>query len=245
MTLPLLLVAALSASAAAPKAAKAAPKPEPPASLVKAAEAGDAQAQDRLGWWYDDRGDGKTAVVWYKKAADQGWPLALHHLGVMLEGGAEGKGVPRDCAASQDHLRKAAAAGVAASTFRVGYAYYRGVCAEKDMTQARLWFERSKTAEGLFHLGLMAEFGKGRPVDVGEAAALYEKAYRDGPAPMAANQRAHLYYDATPRDSEKAYLWYLRGTKDADADDRARLKALRAALPAAARRRIEAEAKGR
>lgn len=249
MSPALALLAVLVAPAcAAPKAPA-----RPPAALVKAAETGDAQAQDRLGWWYDDHGDGKTAIVWYKKAADQGRLQGIHHMGVMLEGGAERKGAPQDCPASRDYLHKASAAGYAASTFRIGFQYYRGVCVEKDHVQAREWFERSGTVPGTFFLGLLAEYGSGRPADAAEAASLYEKVYFDprcrdkdcDSRGKAANQRAHLYYDATPRDSEKAYLWYLRGAADADAEDRARLKSLRAELPAKVRRRVEAEAKGR
>lgn len=256
MTSLLALVALLVPSAsAAPKPAKAAAKPAPPAYLVKAAEDGDAQAQDRLGWWYDDHGDGRTAVVWYKKAADQGWLRGIHHMGVMLEGGAEGKGAAQDCKASQEYLRKAADAGYAASKFRLGFAYYRGVCVPKDYVQSRLWFERSKTVMGRFFLGLQAEYGLGRPADAMEAAEAYEAVYANGQAGLekrdsdlfakAANQRAHLFYDGSPRDDEKAYLWYLRGVEAAGAEDKKRLTGLKASLPADVRKRLEAEAKGR
>lgn len=249
-----LLALMIPSASAAPKPKKSPAETAPPAYLVKAAESGDAQAQDRLGWWYDDHGDGKTAVVWYKKAADQGWLSGVHHMGVMLEGGAEGKGAAQDCKASQEYLRKAADAGYAASKFRLGFAYYRGVCVPKDYVQSRLWFERAKTVPGEFFLGLQAEYGLGRPADPAEAAAVYEKVYANlkcrededcDVSGKAANQRAHLYYDSTPRDAEKAYLWYLRGVKNADDEDRKRLAGLKASLPPDVRKRLEAEAKER
>ena len=40
-----------------------------------------------------DRGDGVEALKWYRMSADRGFAPALHHVGVMLEGGREGKGV--------------------------------------------------------------------------------------------------------------------------------------------------------
>ena len=59
--------------------------------------AGDAIAQSNLGWMYA-QGQGvpqdyKTAVKWYKLAAEQGDAVAQSYLGVMYE---EGKGVPQD-----------------------------------------------------------------------------------------------------------------------------------------------------
>ena len=239
----------LAVLAALGVAASAAPKPavpaSPPAALLQGANAGDAQAQDRLGAWYDDHGDGATAVAWYKKSADAGWINGAHHMGVMLEGGAEGKGVPQDCAKSRAYLLKASTAGSAASTFRIGYQYYRGVCADKDYALARDWFDRSRTAAGTFYLGLMAEYGQGRGVDLTEAASLYEKAYVGGHMGKSANQRAHLAYDGSPQDLETAYLWYLRGVADADEEDRARLQALRRRLSEKTRRRVESEARQR
>lgn len=213
----------------------------PPPKLLAAAKSGDAGAQDRLGMWYDDGGDGGAAVAWYRRAAALGHAGGLHHMGVMSEGGPEAKGSTQDCAASRDYYRQAFAKGVAASAFRLGYQSYRGACAEKDYNQARDWFEKSGTAMGLFYIGLMREHGQGGPADTAGAAELYERAYRGG-VTRAANQLAHLYFDASPRDAEKAFLWYLRGAKEADAQDRERLAALRRELPAAGRRRAERDA---
>ena len=59
------------------------------AELRKKAEAGDAKAQGRLGYWYAtdqyDTGEGaleddKEAVKWYRKAAEQGVAMAQVHL---------------------------------------------------------------------------------------------------------------------------------------------------------------------
>lgn len=192
--------------------------------------------------WYDDNGDGKAAIEWYRKAAAQGHTGALHHMGVMLEGGPEASGVAQDCVASRDFYQKAIAKGYAASVFRIGYQYYRGVCVNKDYSQALDWFKKSGTANGLFYIGLMYEHGNGGPADPASAASLYEQAFRGG-AVSAANQRAHLYYDGTPRDEEKSYVWYLRGVTMADEEDRKRLATLKKKLSADVRRRAEREAK--
>lgn len=214
----------------------------PPEKLLQMANSGDAQAQDKLGMWYDDNGNGKAAVQWYRKAAAQGYSGALHHMGVMLEGGAEASGVEPDCLASRDYYQKAIEKGISASTFRVGYQYYRGICVSQSYTQARDWFEKSETAMGLFYNGLMNEHGQGGPVNLASAERLYEQAFRGGVI-RAANQLGHLYYDGSTRDAVKAYIWYLRGAKAADKQDRMRLVSLRRELSVDERRRAEREAK--
>jgi TPR repeat protein len=63
----------------------------------KAADQGDASAQNNLGFMYH-RGRGvpqdyAAAAVWYRKAADQGNASAQNDLGFMY---GEGRGVPQD-----------------------------------------------------------------------------------------------------------------------------------------------------
>ena len=78
----------------------------------KAAEQGDAEAQNKLGFMYHTgRGvaeDAAEAVKWYRKAAEQGHALAQFSLGLMY---ANGKGVPQDDAEAMKWYRKAAEQG--------------------------------------------------------------------------------------------------------------------------------------
>jgi TPR repeat protein len=63
----------------------------------KAAEQGNADAQNRLGLMYDEgRGvpqNDSEAVKWYRKAAEQGLGVAQNNLGWMYR---NGEGVPQD-----------------------------------------------------------------------------------------------------------------------------------------------------
>ncbi len=63
----------------------------------RAAEQGDARAQNNLGIMYDEcRGvpqDDAEALKWYRRAAEQGHALAQSQLGVMY---GNGRGVPQD-----------------------------------------------------------------------------------------------------------------------------------------------------
>lgn len=58
--------------------------PTPPDDLLAAAEAGDAEAQTDLGRWYGaNLPDTPYAGMWFRRAADQGLPRALHNMGVL------------------------------------------------------------------------------------------------------------------------------------------------------------------
>lgn len=88
------------------------------AVLQKRAEAGDADAQFRLGQYLEDdsRSLGPVAAAtqlavaasWYKAAADQGQGAALNNLGAML---VDGRGVPQDTQQAASYYRRGAQMG--------------------------------------------------------------------------------------------------------------------------------------
>jgi TPR repeat protein len=83
------------------------------AELTPAAEKGDADAQARLGYMFQDQlinehPDYERAMYWLKKSATQGHAAGQYSLGCMYH---EGKGVPRDDAVAASWWEKAAAQG--------------------------------------------------------------------------------------------------------------------------------------
>ena len=109
--------------------------------LLRAAEAGSAQAAFNVGVMYE-RGfvverDSGRAVEWYRKAADGNMPAAKHNLALMLR---DGKGAPRDTARAIELLQSAAHQGMAASMFSLGDMYERGDAGSKDAAAALAWF---------------------------------------------------------------------------------------------------------
>lgn len=74
----------------------------------KAADAGYAPAQVRLGDMYDKAEDDKDAVEWYRKAAIQGNAAGEFGLGEMY---AKGEGVAKDYAQAYSHISRAAEKG--------------------------------------------------------------------------------------------------------------------------------------
>jgi TPR repeat protein len=109
--------------------------------LLRAAEAGSAQAAFNVGVMYE-RGfvverDSSRAVEWYRKAADGNMPAAKHNLALLLR---DGKGAARDAKRAIELLRAAARQGMAASMFSLGDMYERGDAGAKDPAAALAWF---------------------------------------------------------------------------------------------------------
>jgi peptidoglycan hydrolase-like protein with peptidoglycan-binding domain len=109
--------------------------------LLRAAEAGSAQAAFNVGVMYE-RGfvverDSSRAVEWYRKSADGNMPAAKHNLALLLR---DGKGAPRDTKRAIELLHSAARQGMAASMFSLGDMYERGDAGQKDPAAALAWF---------------------------------------------------------------------------------------------------------
>jgi TPR repeat protein len=109
-------------------------------ALRQKAEAGDADAQYRVGFMYS-QGNGvpqdyEQAVAWYRKAAEQGHAEAQGSLGSMY---ISGHGVPQDPALAVAWTRKAAEQGDGFEQFLLGGWYYVGVGVPQDYIEAHKW----------------------------------------------------------------------------------------------------------
>ena len=136
------------------------------AAVRKAAKAGNAEAQFRLGVMYGN-GDGvgldyDQAREWFEKAAAQHHENALITLAWMY---ANGAGVGADEDRARQLYLKAAAAGSAKAQYVVGTMYrFAQYGVEKDVAKAVQWYQKAAdqgmpTAQ--FALGKMLMEGKG------------------------------------------------------------------------------------
>ena len=165
-------IALLLLSFAAPASAQS--KGIPP-SLLARAKAGDASAEIRVGWAYE-QGTGvprnfERASLWYRKAAEQGNAMAQSRLGSLYR---KGQGVPQDNTKAVLWWRKAAEQGDLFAEWSLGNACERGVGVPQDFTQAASSYRRAAEAEDgdalpKNSLGLLYEEGKGVPQDLSEA----------------------------------------------------------------------------
>src|SRR5437660_7453980 len=96
-------------------------------SYRKAADQGDARAQNNLGAMYEN-GQGvpqnyAEAMKWYRLAADQGDAPAQYNLGVMYD---KGQGVPQNYTEAMKWYRLAADQGNAEAQVNLGAMHYNG-----------------------------------------------------------------------------------------------------------------------
>lgn len=153
----------------------------------KAAQAGKAFSQSRIGYCYD-KGFGVTqdyyeAAKWYRKAAEQGHARAQYNLGYSYH---YGEGVAQDYFEAVKWYRKAAEQGLAIAQNNLGVCYELGQGVTKDIAEAVKWYRRAAehgSASALYNLGLCYENGIGVTKSIIEAVNWYQKAAEQGYEP--------------------------------------------------------------
>ena len=83
-----------------------------------------------------NRGDYKTALALFTKAANKGDAKAQNNLGAMYD---KGQGVPQDYNQAASWYRRAADQGDAEAQYNLGLMYYYGHAAPKDYVEALKW----------------------------------------------------------------------------------------------------------
>jgi TPR repeat protein len=109
---------------------------------LKAAGKGDAEAQNNLGWMYNDgKGVAKDKVEadkWFRKAAEQGHIDAQFWLGHMYSSILFSNGEE-----AVKWYRKAAEQGEILAQYYLGLMYYKGELIEEDIEEAVKWLRKA------------------------------------------------------------------------------------------------------
>jgi murein DD-endopeptidase MepM/ murein hydrolase activator NlpD len=108
---------------------------------VPLAEAGDAEAQFRLGLLFDlGQGvpkDSATAYMWYRRAAEAGLAQAQFNVAVMQDSGLVG---PRNAVEAARWYRKAAVQGHHRAQYNLAQLYASGDGVPSDIAKAKAWY---------------------------------------------------------------------------------------------------------
>ena len=171
--------------------------------FFKAAEQGNANAQNNLGWMYD-KGRGVTqdyveAVKWYRKAAEQGHANAQNYLGVMYR---DGRGVAQSDAEAAKWYRKAAEQGEMYAQNNLGVMYQNGRGVAQSDAEAAKWYRKAAEQGEMYaqnNLGWMYDKGLGVTQDYVEAVKWYRKAAEQGHAD-GQNNLGVMYLEGTGVD---------------------------------------------
>jgi hypothetical protein len=121
------------------------------AEVLKAAEAGDASAQFRLGesLLMDPArtvASSAKAVNWLRAAAENGNTEAMLVLGRLSRSGV---GILQDFSQSAKWTQTAAARGSPEGMLELGRLYRDGIGVDKDLVRAYVWFNRASAARNL------------------------------------------------------------------------------------------------
>lgn len=110
--------------------------------LLPLAEAGDAKAQNFLGFMYHEgkgvKQDNTKALMWYQKAAEQGMANAQYSLGVLYGHKLIDK---QDYTKALMWYQKAAEQGFAHAQANLGIMYYEGYGVPKSNIKAYAWLQ--------------------------------------------------------------------------------------------------------
>jgi TPR repeat protein len=149
-----------------------------PQDILNNANAGDPEAQFHLATIYDN-GKGveendKEAVLWYRKAADQGYADAQYNLGSMY---LNGEGVSQDDKKAAEWFLKAAALKHTLAQYNLGIMCSNGVGVPQDYKKAEEWFliaAKNGFASAQLNLGaLYANGNLGSPNPIVGCAWIY------------------------------------------------------------------------
>lgn len=173
--------------------------------LKSLAEKGPAAAALQAGHEAYFRGRFGAALLAYLRAADLGVEVAQSNAAWMLERGYAVAPTPASSALSFSLYRQSAAQGNVASLLSLGDAYFYGRGVEQDWVRsAAVYYEayQERSAEAMFNLGFMHEFGVGVPKDLQLALRFYNMAKHtqaDAAVPVALARawlKVHGWWDA-------------------------------------------------
>ncbi len=182
------------------------------------AERGDRNAQLKLGYLFE-RGfggavDDKSAAYWYELSAKQNQPIAQYLLGRLHQLGKL-QTLPDYTVAKAWYQR--AMNNYPPAAIALGFVYETVDNNYQKASDAYEIASKNSNVIGSFNLGLVYEYGKGRPVDRKEAENLYFDAAERGHA-RAMVQLAGIYLQDTSmfRSDKKALSWYKKAAEKGD-----------------------------
>ena len=166
-------------------------------------------------WGHGVQQDRSKAALWFRRAAEQGFPAAQNDLAFAYECG---RGVPQDDDQAAFRYRKAADQGDADAQFMLAVMYEEGRGVAHDSAEAVYWFRKSADQGDVgaqIMLGGIYEAGQIVPQDYAQAAYWYLKvADLDGWEDIQC-RLGHMYENGlgVPKDRDQALRWYRKAAE--------------------------------
>ena len=184
--------------------------------FIRAAEAGYAPAQNKMGNSFLDT-DASKSIVWYNRAAEQGYPNSIYNLGIRYW---FGDGVDKNEERAVQYFQEASELNFPDALLLLGNSYSTGKGIAQDKGKAA-WCYRKAAEQGLdaaqYNLGYCYLKGEGVERDISQVVYWYEKSAEQGYAP-AQEGLGNRYFegDGIQRDYKKAAYWYRKAAEQGD-----------------------------
>jgi len=191
---------------------------EPAPDTLAAAAASDAKAQFALGDYYFRVRfatlDYAQFLLWYRKAAAQGYVPAQNQLGSMYE---YNLGLPQNDKRAVNYYRLAANQGYAPAQFNLAAMYEDGRGLKRDYKQALTWYQKAATqnlSSAEKQIGYFYQCGFGVKRDFAEAMTWYRRAADHGNAD-AENQLGYMAEEGwgQTQDYNVALSWFYKAAQ--------------------------------
>ena len=175
-------------------------------------------AQVRLGNAYLDQKDYSSAMIWFRKAAEQGNASAQNNIGWLYE---KGFGVQQDYAEAMTWFLKSANQRNADAENNIGWLYSKGWEVKQDYAEAMTWYRKAAghgSTRAQQNIGVLYEEGHGVNQDYVEAMTWFRKAADQGNTGAEVNI-GWLYEKGwgVKQDYAEAMKWYLGPAQKGDA----------------------------
>ena len=183
--------------------------------LRSAAHGGDLWAENEYGIFLVQSGrDSARGLVWIRKAAKHGLPVAQRNMGSFY---ARGLVVRQNFPRAAQWFRPAAVAGDWKAQYYLGILYARGWGVRKDPLQALMWFRKSVlhgNPAPAYEIGRFYREGRGVSQDYLKAIKWFREAAIKNYAPAEkALATAYTRGEGVPKDPTLAQKWYQKSLR--------------------------------
>ena len=143
-------------------------------------------SKDKLEEWYQkgdslyEKEDYTNAIIWFRKAAEQGHTASQNAMGFSYR---DGEGVKQDFVKAMMWFRRAAEQGHGTGQTNLAWMYFQGQDVKQDNNQAVFWYRKAAEqghSGGQSQLGWMYHNGLGVKKDPAKAATWYRKSAEQG-----------------------------------------------------------------
>ena len=173
---------------------------------------------NKIGGKFYENKEYKKAVVWWQKAANQGYAKSQYNLGNCY---SEGLGVPQSYVNAVKWYTKAAEQGDASAQCNLGYCYEVGQGVKQSYEKAVEWYSKAAEkglASAQYILGNCYSEGLGISKSYEKAVEWYNKAAEQEHAD-AQNNLGYCYIKGlgVPQSYVNAVKWYTKAAEQGDA----------------------------